>query len=231
MKIEDIIKICGVKSRMLGKSPELLTETQKLVKQNITEIIPKHIICEMKDTKIIRKTAKLWQKIPDYRLIDCKLAILDCSIKSRLKNFNSFICETEKTKYEGLLKNEEIILPEIVCLSINNKEILITNPEKNQEIVDILNLTIVINWGYDENGISLLICKDFKEQNLLFNTKQAPFIDFLLKGYTKILAKKDIIGMNNRKSEEKEQVPYNIRSSYEYIEKQKLKYQLSYTLV
>ena len=192
------------------------------------EIIPKWKINDL-DKTLILNVIKLWKKLDNYKLLDCKLAILECISKIKELDFNRFICSTNNEVYESFTTFDQITLPGVITLVIVPEEVIIFNTESNKE-VDSISFPFIMGWGYHEQGISIIASKELKEATLNFNTKQGAIIDFLLKGYSRILAKKDIRGLKNQKPDEAF-LPYKVRDSLEYIEKQRAGYQLKYDLI
>lgn len=172
---------------------------------------------------------KLWKKLDDYRLSDCKLAILDCASKIRGLNFIRFLCSTNAPTYQSLSSLHRVTLPEVVTLVVTSEEVILVDTESSEEI-DCIGFPFIMRWGYHEQGITFIASKELSEITLHFDTKQGAMIDFLLKGYSRILGKKDMRGLTNRKAE-KGFVSYKTRSSLEYIEKQRAGYELRYDLV
>ncbi len=182
----------------------------------------------MKDATLVLKVAKLWMRLDTYRLNDCKLAVLERARRLRSAHSNRFFCATERETYCSFATDEEITLPSSVMLIVCPQELALCNISGDE--LDVIKLALILSWGYDDTQMAFVVCKGTKEQNLVLSTQQGPFIDFLLKGYARLLAKKEVRTLANLK-EEGERVPYAVRSNPRDIKKQRAGYQLVYDVV
>ncbi len=183
----------------------------------------------MKDGRLLDKVAELWLRLGGYKLNDCKLAILEQVLRLPSAQPNRFPCVTKRPTYSGISVDKQITLPELVMLVVGPQNVLISNLQGTE--VDAVKLSLLAGWELDAAGITLVVSKNLMEVRLAFATQQGPLIDLLLKGYTRLLGKKDIKGLAQRKEEWAGRVPYSVRADPERIERQKAEFQLVYDLM
>lgn len=184
----------------------------------------------MKDAGLIKKIAKFWKRIKDFRIIDCKLAILDRIEKYLPKAYtNRFVCQTDQAEYISFSQEDQYIkLPETIIIIISPKELIICDV-KAEIVIDTISFGFIVSWEFGNEGIFIYSRKNNVDVTINLDTEQGTFIDFLLKGYTEFLAKKEVIIKKNKHIEE-EKLKYSEIISPVYIEKQKAKYQIVYPI-
>ncbi len=173
---------------------------------------------------------KLWERVGSYKAIDCKLAILEHVAKLKKCDTNRFVCAISGNDSEPSEDaEEEGKLPEHVILIVTPRELLLCDVHTEAEL-DCIPLSSLVSWANEEDDITLNTFRNMKERTYVFGTDKGAFIDFLLKGYTRVLAKKEIASVAQA-DVPPVPVPYVLRSTPRYIELQKLGYEIEYPLL